>query len=116
MLWATSHSFSDDFDLRRLADGCLDLMVVMDGDRGRDLKLPRRPLSTGGKKLKSRLDKIGVELQILQRYGPENYFCRSAMEEALGSDLSSAFPLSEVLPIDQCVPGYSKALNRSAGS
>lgn len=104
---------SDDFDLSRLADGCLDLMVIMDGDRGRDLQHPKRPLSTEGRKLKGRLDKIGIELQVLRRYGPENYFSRAAVEAVLGRDLSSMFPVSEIVPIDQCIPGYSKTLNGS---
>jgi hypothetical protein len=102
---------SDDYDLRRLADGCLDLMVVMDGDRGRDLKHPKRHLSAEGKTLKARLDKIGIELHILQRYGPENYFSQSAVEAVLERDLTGMFPPSEILQIDKYIPGYSKTLN-----
>jgi hypothetical protein len=48
---------------------------------------------------------------VLLRYGPENYFSQSAMEAEVGRELSSAFPLSEILRIDQCIPGYGKALN-----
>ena len=50
-----------DFPFERLWDGCLDVILIADGDNGRDSESALgRPLSTDGADLLRRLDAIGV--------------------------------------------------------
>lgn len=107
--WA--NVLSDDYDPAPLADGCLDLMVVMDGDNGRNLTKPKRPTSKQGKKLQRKLLPLGIDLRILRRYGIENYFSQRSLEVILGAGLSAHFPLSETQPVNRQIPAFRKALN-----
>lgn len=103
---------SPDRDLSRMWEGCRDLLVIMDGDKGRDMSDPNRPLSKNGCDLEGRLAAVGIKLRVLHRYGIENYFSQRAMEAVLERDLSAFFLLSEDQRVDQQIPQYSKRLNR----
>jgi hypothetical protein len=80
-------------DPERLRDGCREVIVIMDGDNGRKLGNPEKPLTHLGSELKKRLGKLGMRLYILERYGIENYFTRSACEAVLRMDLAMYFPI-----------------------
>jgi hypothetical protein len=79
--------------------GARDAIVVMDGDNGRKLEKKNRPLTKMARLQERRLGAIGVELRVLQRYGIENYFSRTALESVLNRNLASYFPI----PQDQSV-------------
>ena len=79
--------------------GCKGAIVVMDGDEGRHLHKRNRPLTALAKREKARLAASGVELFVLNRYGIENYFSKSAMESVLGRDLTQFFPLAEDISV-----------------
>jgi hypothetical protein len=79
--------------------GCKGAIVVMDGDEGRHLRKRNRPLTALAKREKARLAASGVELLVLNRYGIENYFSKSAMEIILGRDLTQFFPLAEDISV-----------------
>ncbi len=98
-------------DQLRLADGCYDLIVVMDGDRGRDMALAERPISAVGRNVERLLRAVGIDLRILERYGLENYFSRAALEAVVGGDHSAHFQLPVDGPVQGLVPGFSKAQN-----
>lgn len=69
------------------------VIIVMDGDEGRRLSKHNRPLTSMALRQKTRLAAHGIELQVLQRYGIENYFPRSAVERIVGQDLAAYFPV-----------------------
>src|SRR5262249_2054490 len=46
----------------RLADGCHDLVVVLDGDKGRDFNAPGRPLNANAQRIRQILAEAGIEL------------------------------------------------------
>ena len=79
--------------------GCKGAIVVMDGDEGRYLRKRNRPLTSLAKRERARLAASGVELLVLNRYGIENYFSKSAMESVLGRDLTQFFPLAEDISV-----------------
>ncbi len=59
------------------------------------------------------IDKIessGVSVRILNRYGIENYFSRTALERVLGRDLSGQFPLDQTRSILKQINGYDKSM------
>jgi hypothetical protein len=93
----------------RLYDGCHGVIVLVDGDHGRDLQLPGRPLSATGERVRRILAAAGVELFVLDRYGMENYLGQSACEAVLGLGAGAAFPL----PLYQKarIPGHNKNQN-----
>lgn len=99
-----------DFPFERLWDGCLDVILIADGDNGRDWNRPGRPLSTDGADLLRRLDAIGVTGFVLQRYGLENYFTRAAVDAVLGAAVGQHFPLADDAKAGD-VPGYPKGRN-----
>lgn len=99
-----------DFPFERLWDGCLDVILVADGDNGRDWNRPGRPLSSDGADLFKRLDAIGVTGFVLQRYGLENYFTRAAVDAVLGPAVAQHFPLPDDGRAGD-VPGYPKGRN-----
>jgi len=104
---------SPNYDFDPLWDGCRDVVMIMDGDKGRWLSEPGRPLSPNGVRLQSRLEAVGIKLHVLMRYGIENYFTQKAMEAVLGQDLSDHFPLDETRPVAEQIPdGWDK--NRNA--
>jgi hypothetical protein len=59
------------------------VIVVMDGDDGRKLSKPSRPLTEMAREQQRRLAAHGIELQVLRRYGIENYFPRAAVEQVV---------------------------------
>lgn len=98
-----------------LFENCKDLIVIMDGDRGRDLKKPSRPIKTD-KEMKLFLKKLrhaGIECHILERYGFENYFPQHAFESVLGNKVNVRFPLNECEKVETQLAGfgYSKKQN-----
>jgi hypothetical protein len=92
----------------RLRDGCHDLIVLLDGDKGRDFNSPDHPLNANGQRVRSILAEAGVELVVLERYGIENYFSRQACEEVLGQTAAARFP---VLPYARANLQHDKNLN-----
>jgi hypothetical protein len=99
-----------DFPLERLWDGCLDILLIADGDNGRDWSRPERPLSPVGAALIKRLEALGVTGFVLQRYGLENYFSKAAVQAVLGPAVAQHFPLADDAK-GADVPGYSKGRN-----
>lgn len=71
------------------------VIIVMDGDGGRQFSRSDRPLKKVAEEEQSRLARHGIELHVLRRYGIENYFPRGAVERVLGMDLSAYFPVPE---------------------
>ncbi len=98
------------FPFERLWDGCLDVILIADGDNGRDWSRPGRPLSADGANLLRRLEAIGVKGFVLQRYGLENYFTRAAVDTVLGTVIAQYFPLADDAKALE-VPGYPKGRN-----
>ncbi len=96
--------------LERLWDGCLDVVVIADGDNGRDWTRADRALSDVGKSLMKRLEDVGVTGFVLNRYGIENYFSKAAVEAVLGPIVAQHFPLPDSAPASG-IPGYSKDSN-----
>ncbi len=86
-------------DPQRLLDGCREAVVVMDGDRGRNLSKKGRPYSREAKMAHSLFQSRPIQLRVLQRYGTENYFSQAACEAVLDKDLSAYFPIPGFLPI-----------------
>ena len=93
----------------RLRDGCHDLIVLVDGDKGRDYTTVGDPLNENATRISRILAEAGVELIVLRRYGIENYFSQSACEAELSPAVAAHFPL----PHDRAValPNHSKNKN-----
>lgn len=89
-------------DPQNLLLGCKEVFLVMDGDHGRHLKKKKKPFTEVAKQERRRLTGFPIEFHVLERYGIENYFPRSAMEKVLTLDLSSYFPI----PDHVAVPEY----------
>jgi len=97
------------FDLAAYIDGFQYAVMVLDGDCGRDLSVPDRPIKPEVEGLLRTLrERAGVPVHVLMRYGIENYFTQTAMEAVIGCDLSSAFPLDETRPLGAQIGGYNK--------
>jgi hypothetical protein len=79
----------------RWLDGCRTAVIIMDGDEGRKLSKPKRPLTKHAKDLQRRFAQHPLKLQILHRYGIENYLPRRAYEAVLGRGLSAYFPIPD---------------------
>ena len=90
----------------RLRDGCHDLVVLLDGDQGRDFATPGHPLNANARRVCDILAKVGVELIVLERYGIENYFSQRACEAVLGPAVSDHFPLPLDRPAN--LPNHNK--------
>ena len=60
---------------------------------GANWSLPNHPLNSDAQKVVAKLAQAGVQVQVLVRYGIENYFSREALEAVLGRDVRAAFPL-----------------------
>jgi hypothetical protein len=99
-----------DWPLERLWDGCLDVVVIADGDNGRDWTRPERPLSEPGRSLMKRLNAVGVTGFILTRYGIEDYFSKAAVEALLGPAVAQSFPLADSARAGD-ISGYTKDSN-----
>src|SRR2546428_7267771 len=85
----------------RWYDGCRQAIIIMDGDRGRKLRHPNRPLSNEAKDVERRFKGHPLTLHVLQRYGIENYFPRHAVETVLGRDLGAYFPIPPTEKIEK---------------
>jgi hypothetical protein len=79
--------------------GAKEVIVVMDGDRGRELSKEGMPFTDLAREQEARLRAAGMELRVLERYGIENYFPQKALESVLNKDLSSYFPLPHDVPV-----------------
>ncbi len=75
--------------------GCKEAIVVMDGDDGRHLGVPGKPLTRMARAQGKRFAGLPVGLHVLQRYGIENYFPRSVLETILGQSLARFFPIPD---------------------
>jgi len=75
--------------------GCKEAIVVMDGDQGRHLGMPRKPLTKMARAQGKRFAGLPVELHVLQRYGIENYFAQSILETVVGQSLARFFPIPD---------------------
>jgi hypothetical protein len=94
----------------RLRDGCHDLIVLLDGDRGRDLGIAGQPLNANAIRVRQILEQVGVELFVLERYAIENYFGQAACEAFYGGNLSAIFPLPTHTAAP--IPNHNKNNNR----
>ena len=86
-------------DPQNLLLGCKEAFVVMDGDQGRKLRKKMKPLTELAKQEQRRLTVFPIEFHVLERYGIENYFTRTAFERVIGQDLSSFFPIPDDVPV-----------------
>ena len=86
------------------------VIVVMDGDEGRNLSKRNRPLTNMAREQQRRLARYGIDLCVLRRYGIENYFPKSAVEQAIGMDLSAFFPIPEDTPMTEHLSLDNKGL------
>ncbi len=102
---------NEDWPVERLWDGCLDVVLIADGDNGRDWTKPDRPLSESGRSLTGRLEAAGVAGFILNRYGIENYFTKGAVETVAGPTVAQSFPLGDSVRAGD-IAGYSKDNNK----
>jgi hypothetical protein len=83
--------------------------VVMDGDAGRKLNKNRKPLTAIARTQKKRLADLGVLLEVLERYGIENYFPQKALEAVTGKNLSAYFPIPDHVAVNE----YLSCLSRN---
>ena len=84
------------------------VIIVMDGDEGRHLSKPDRPLTDETQEQERRLATHGIVLHVLRRYGIENYFPQPSVERVLEMDLSAYFPVPEHVPFTQHLSQDSK--------
>jgi hypothetical protein len=96
----------------RWLDGCRRAVIIMDADNGRNLTKPKRPETNMAKEIRRRFAAFPIDLNVLQRYGIENYFPQTACEKVLGRDLSSYFPIPETTPIEDHFIERSRFRNR----
>jgi len=111
-IYGWKNVLSAQFDVGPLLDGFQHVILVLDGDRGRDWKQPGHPLNADAQRVIAKLGQAGVQVHILERYGIENYFSREAFEAVLGRDLGAFFPLDPFRPVKAQIAGYDKALNQ----
>jgi hypothetical protein len=93
----------------RLADGCHDLIVILDGDKARDWNQPGHPFRADAQVVLDKLTAAGVNFVVLERYGIENYFTQAACEAVLGRSLSALFPLQPYARVQ--LPNLTKNQN-----
>ena len=77
------------------------VIVIMDGDQGRELLKHDQPLTELAQEQESRLARHGIDLYVLRCYGIENYLPRHAVERVLGMDLSTYFPVPLHVPFTE---------------
>jgi hypothetical protein len=102
---------SPHFDVGAYLDGFQYAVLVLDGDNGRDLSAPDRPIKPQIQQVTDKLERAGLPVRVLKRYGIENYFSQNAFEKVLHRALSGAFPLDETRSVSSQVGGYSKNAN-----
>jgi hypothetical protein len=100
------------FDVGPYIDGFQYAVLVLDGDSGRVLSAPDRPVKLEIQEIINKVHGAGVPTRVLMRYSIENYFSQGAFEKVLGRDLSGSFPLDEIRPVPDQIGGYHK--NRNA--
>jgi len=88
-------------DPQNLLLGCKEAILVMDGDQGRHLTKNNKPFTKLGRQERQRLAGFPIEFHVLERYGIENYFPRTALEKVLKLDLSSYFPIPNHVSVTQ---------------
>ncbi|MGA2814625.1 MAG: hypothetical protein ABSG16_24810, partial [Candidatus Acidiferrum sp.] len=88
-------------DASYFQQGCHEAFVVMDGDVGRKLNKNTKPLTAIGRTQKKRLADLGVLLEVLERYGIENYFPQKALEAVIGKTLSAYFPIPDHVAVNE---------------
>jgi hypothetical protein len=108
--WANVLSRS--FDVGPYVEGFQHVLLVLDGDNGRDLSAPKHPIKPGIQRLIDTLEQVGVPVRVLDRYGIENYFTQGAIEDVLGRDLGSSFQMDKARALADQIGGYDK--NRNA--
>jgi hypothetical protein len=86
------------------------VIIVMDGDQGRELMKHDQPLTDLAEEQESRLARYGIDLYVLRRYGIENYLPRHAVERVVGMDLSGYFPVPEHVPFTEHLSRDNKGL------
>jgi hypothetical protein len=92
-------------DPQTFQHGCYEAVVVMDGDKGRRLDKPRKPLTRLAKEQRGRFTSLPVELHVLERYGIENYFPQSSLETVVGQDLTPFFPIPDHVSVCEYLRG-----------
>jgi hypothetical protein len=104
---------SDNWSPRGMGDGCSDFMVLFDGDRARDFSKPGFPVRPDReiREAMKKLDRHGIEYQILERYAIENYFPQAAYERVMGPGVTQYFPLDPARSVESQIPGYNKNMN-----
>jgi hypothetical protein len=88
-------------DASYFQQGCHEAFVVMDGDLGRKLNKNKKPLTDIARTQKKRLAGLGVPLEVLERYGIENYFPQKALEAVTGKNLSAYFPIPDHIAVNE---------------
>src|SRR5260370_37322680 len=74
------------------------------------LSVPDRPIKPKVQQVIDKLERAGVPVRVLLRYGIENYFSQNALEKVLGKNLSGSFPLDEPRAVSTQIGGYDKNL------
>lgn len=97
-------------------DGCKEAIIIMDGDNGRNIRKPSKPYTRQAKEIFARFKGRRLTLYVLERYGIENYFTKSACETVLKRDLTAYFPIPEYAKAEEHFtdpkPYWPKWLNR----
>jgi len=107
--WA--NVLSPHFDIEPYLQGFQYVVLVLDGDNGRDLSLANRPIKPEIQQVIEKLELVGVPVRVLMRYGIESYFSQTALQEVLGRALNGFPPLDETRPLSEQIGGYNKNLN-----
>jgi hypothetical protein len=69
--------------------------------RLRFLIVNKKPLTDIARTQKKRLVRLGVPLEVLERYGIENYFPQKALEAVTGKNLSAYFPIPDHVAVNE---------------
>ena len=88
---------------------CHDLIVILDGDKGRDWGRIGHPIRADAQRVLDKLTDAGVDYWVLERYGIENYFSQTACETVLAQGLAGRFPLPAYTAVT--LPNLTKNLN-----
>lgn len=92
--------------------GCNEAFIIMDGDEGRNLHKPTKPLTAIAREEIKKVFGLPIEFYVLERYGIENYFTQKALEQVIGNDLSGYFPIPDEAAIEDhlCDPSTGARL------
>ena len=97
--------------LEHLADGCRDFAMLLDGDRAYDYTRDGLVERADVRAFLARLRQDRIEVNVLDRYGLENYFPQHVFETVIGRDLSVHFLLDPRRPVRDQIRGYNKNMN-----